>query len=160
MFMDDFSVFGSSFDLYLSSLERVLCRCEETNLVLNWEKCHFMVKEGIVLGHKISKDGLEVDKVKIDVIAKFPPPSNVKAVRSFMGHARFYRRFIKDFSKITRPMTKLLEKDTLFHFSKECMTSFSVLKEKLTKAPIMVPPDWNLPFELMCDARDQALGAV
>ena len=160
VFMDDFSVFGSSFDLCLSSLERVLCRCEETNLVLNWEKCHFMVKERIVLGHKISKDGLDVDKAKIDVIAKLLPPLNIKAARSFLGHVGFYKRFIKDFSKITRPMTKLLEKDTPFHFSEECITSFNVIKEKLTKAPIMVPPDWNLPFELICDASDQALGEV
>ena len=119
-----------------------------------------MVKEGIVLGHKISKEELEVDKAKIDVIAKIPPPSNIKSVRSFLGHAGFYRGFIKDFSKITRPMTKLLEKDTHFHFSEEWMTEFSVIKEKLTKPPIMVLPNWNLPFELMCDASDQAVGAV
>ena len=113
-----------------------------------------------MLGHKISKERLEVDKAKIDVIAKLPPPSNVKAVKSFLGHVGFYRCFIKDFSKITRPMTKLLEMDTPFHFSEECMTTFSFLKEKLTNAPIMVPTDWNLPFELICDASDQALGAV
>ena len=89
-----FSVFGNSFDLCLLSLERLLGRCEETNLVLNWENFHFMVQEGIVLGHKISKEGLEVDKAKIDVIAKIPPPSNVNAIRSFLGHAGFYRCFI------------------------------------------------------------------
>ena len=93
VFMDDFSVFGSSFDCCLSNLEKVLQRCEETNLVLNWEKCHFMVQEGIVLGHKISARGIEVDKAKIDVIEKLPPPVNVKGVRSFLGRAGFYRRF-------------------------------------------------------------------
>ena len=160
VFMDDFSIFGSSFDLCVSSLERVLCRCEETNLVLNWEKCNFMVKERIMLGRKISKEGLEVDKAKIDVIAKLPPPSNIKVVRSFLGHEVFYRHFIKYFSKITRHITKLLEKDTHFQFSEECMTTFSALKEKMTKAPITIPPDWNLPFEIMCDASDPALGAV
>ena len=91
VFMDDFSIFGSSFECYLSNLERVLKRCEDTNLVLNWEKCHFMVQEGIVLGHKISVKGIKVDKAKIDVIEKLPSPVNVKGVRSFLGHAGFYR---------------------------------------------------------------------
>ncbi|GKE89717.1 hypothetical protein Tco_1567192 [Tanacetum coccineum] len=90
VFMDDFLVFGNSFDCCLANLDRMLARCEETNLVLNWEKCHFMVKEGIVLGHKISGAGIEVDRAKIDVIAKLPYPTNVKGVRSFLGHAGFY----------------------------------------------------------------------
>ncbi|GJR40935.1 reverse transcriptase domain-containing protein [Tanacetum coccineum] len=124
------------------------------------EKCHFMVKEGIVLGHKISKNGLEVDRAKVDVIAKLPPPTTVKGVRSFLGHAGFYRRFIQDFSKIARPMTHLLKKDTLFVFSDECLASFKFLKKRLTEALILVSPDWDLPFELMCDASDYAVGAV
>ncbi|GJQ91527.1 reverse transcriptase domain-containing protein [Tanacetum coccineum] len=160
VFMDDFSVFGDSFDSCLSNLERMLKRCEDTNLVLNWEKCHFMCKEGIVLGHKISKSGIEVDRAKIDVIAKLPHPTTVKGVRSFLGHAGFYRRFIQDFSKISRPITHLLEKDTPFVFSQDCINAFETLKKKLTEAPILVVPDWNLPFELMCDASDFAIGAV
>ncbi|GJT02490.1 reverse transcriptase domain-containing protein [Tanacetum coccineum] len=91
VFMDLFSVFGDSFDLCLSNLEKMLKRCEDTNLVLNWEKCHFMCREGIVLGHKISKSGIEVDRAKVDVIAKLPHPTTVKGVRSFLGHAGFYR---------------------------------------------------------------------
>ncbi|GJU55800.1 hypothetical protein Tco_1229514 [Tanacetum coccineum] len=108
-----------------------------------------MVKEGIVLGHKISKNGLEVDRAKVDVIAKLPPPTTVKGVRSFLGHAGFYRRFIQDFSKIARPMTHLLEKDTPFVFSDEYLASFKFLKKRLTEAPILVSPDWDLLFELM-----------
>ncbi|GJT21364.1 reverse transcriptase domain-containing protein [Tanacetum coccineum] len=116
-----------------------------------------MVKEGIVLGHKISKKGIEVDKAKVDVIAKLPHPTTVKGVRSFLGHAGFYRRFIKDFSKISRPMTHLLEKNTPFIFSNECIQAFEMLKKKLTEAPILIAPDWDLPFELMCDASDFAI---
>ncbi|GKF47893.1 reverse transcriptase domain-containing protein [Tanacetum coccineum] len=119
-----------------------------------------MVKEGIVLGHKISKNEIEVDKAKVDVIAKLPHPTIVKGVRSFLGHAGFYRCFIQDFSKIERPMTHLLEKETSFFFSKECIESFNTLKRKLTEAPILIAPDWDLPFELMCDASDFAIGAV
>ncbi|GJR46790.1 reverse transcriptase domain-containing protein [Tanacetum coccineum] len=106
VFMDAFSVFGSSFDHCLSNLDKMLTRCEETNLVLNWEKFRFMVKEGIVLGHKISHAGIE---------------------------------------------------DAKFDFSNECAKAFETLKNELTKAPIMVKPDWSLPFELMCDARDYAV---
>ncbi|GKD42168.1 reverse transcriptase domain-containing protein [Tanacetum coccineum] len=121
VFMDDFFVFGSSFDHCLKNLEKMLKRCEETNLVLNWEKCHFMVKEGIVLSHKVSGSGIKIDKAKIEAISKLPYPTNVKAIQSFLGHASFYRRFIKDFSQIARPMTQLLVKDAPFNFSEECI---------------------------------------
>ncbi|GKE81502.1 reverse transcriptase domain-containing protein [Tanacetum coccineum] len=160
VFMDDFSVFGDSFSTCLSHLEKMLKRCEDTNLSLNWEKSHFMVKEGIVLEHKISKLGIEVDRAKVEVIAKLPRPTTVKGVRSFLGHAGFYRRFIQDFLKIACPMTHLLEKETPFFFSEECIDSFNTLKRKLTEAPILIAPDWDLPFEPMCDASDFAIRAV
>nr|GEY44208.1 reverse transcriptase domain-containing protein [Tanacetum cinerariifolium] len=159
VFMDDFLVFGNSSSSYLSHLESMLKRCEDTNLCLNWEKSHFMVKEGIVLGHKISKQGNKVDKAKVDVITKLPHPITVKGIRSFLGHAGFYRRFIKDFSKISRPMTRLLEKDTPLIFSKEYVEAFQTLKRKVTEAPILIAPDWDMPFELMCDASDFAITA-
>ncbi|GJR36768.1 reverse transcriptase domain-containing protein [Tanacetum coccineum] len=119
-----------------------------------------MVKEGIVLGHKISKNGIEVDKAKVNVIAKLPHPTTVKGVWSFLDHASFYRWFIKDFSKISRLMTHLLEKNTSFIFSNKCIQAFETLKKKLTEAPILIAPDWDLPFELMYDASDFAIGAV
>ncbi|GKA26390.1 reverse transcriptase domain-containing protein [Tanacetum coccineum] len=110
VFMDDFSVFGNSFNKCLNNLDKMLQRCKDAHLVLNWEKCHFMVKEGIVLGHKVSSAGLEVDKAKINVISKLPP--------------------------------------------------LLILKDKLTCAPMIISPNWNLSFELMCDASDFAVGAV
>ncbi|GJY46607.1 reverse transcriptase domain-containing protein [Tanacetum coccineum] len=134
VFMDDFSVFGDSFATCLSNLDKMLKRCEDTNLVLNWEKCHFMCKEGIVLGHKISKSGIEVDRAKVDVITKLPHSTTVKGVRSFL--------------------------DAPFVFSQDCIDAFETLKKKLTEAPILFVPDWNLPFELMCDASDFAISPV
>ncbi|CAL9018971.1 unnamed protein product, partial [Prunus brigantina] len=129
VFMDDFSVFGSSFDNCLNHLSLVLQRCQETNLILNWEKCQFMVKQGVVLGHVISSKGIEVDKAKIDNISNMAAPTSMKGVRSFLGHA-------------------------------DCMNAFNTLKHELTSAPIIMAPDWSLPFELMCDASDYAIGAV
>ncbi|GJS50596.1 reverse transcriptase domain-containing protein [Tanacetum coccineum] len=160
VFMDDFFVFPNSFDSCLNNLSKMLARCEETNLVFNWEKCHFMVKEGIVLGHKISKARIEVEKAKVDVILKLPYPTNIKGIRSFLGHAGFYRRFIKDFSKFARPMTQLLMKDAKFVFSSERIKSFDILRNKLTTAPVIIALNWDLDFELMCDASDYAVGAV
>nr|GEV74588.1 reverse transcriptase domain-containing protein [Tanacetum cinerariifolium] len=160
VFMEDFSVFGNSFQTCLSHLEKMLKRCEDTNLCLNWEKSHFMIKEGIVLGHKISKNRIEVNKAKVEIIANLPHPTTVKCIRSFHGHVGFYRRFIKDFLKIARPMTRLFEKDTLFFFSKECVEAFQTLKRKLTEAPILIAPDGDFPFELMYDANDFAIGAI
>ena len=119
-----------------------------------------MVQEGIILSHRISSKGIEVDQAKVEVIEKLPPSTMVKAVRNFLGHARFYRCFIKDFFKITKPICNLLIKDVSFNFSDDCLQAFNLLKEKLISAPIIYAPDWELPFELMCDASDYAIGAV
>ena len=160
VFMDDFSVLGNSFDNCLENLKSVLVRCEETNLMLNWEKCHFMVQEGIVLGHRIYSRGIEVDKAKIEAIEKLPPPSSVKGIRSFLGHAGFYRRFIKYFSWIAKPLSNLLVQGTPFDFDEKCVQAFSILKDKLVSTPIVVALDWDLPFELMYYASDYAIGAM
>nr|GFA03613.1 reverse transcriptase domain-containing protein [Tanacetum cinerariifolium] len=134
--------------------DKMLQRCEDINLSLNWEKSHFMVKEGIVLGHKISKNGIEVDRAKVDVIAKLPHPTTVKGVWSILGHAGFYRRFIQDLSKNSRSMTHLLEKNTPFIFFEDCIKAFQTLKKKLTEAPILIASNWDMPFKFMCDASD------
>ena len=138
VFMDDFSVLGKSFDNCLENLRHALIRCEETNLVLNWEKGHFMVKKGIVLGHWISERGIKVDKAKIETIENLPPPSSVKVIRSFLGHAGFYRRFINGFSKIAKPLSNLLIQGAPFEFVDQCMQAFLFLREKFVSTPIAV----------------------
>ena len=130
------------------------------DLVLIWENCHFMVKEGILLGHRISEKGIEVDRAKVEVIERLPPPISVKGVRSFLGHAGFYQTFIKDFSKIVHPLCKLLEKECKFYFDESCLEAFGELKEKLVSAHIFVSPDWSKPFEVMCDSSGVVLGIV
>ena len=160
IFMDDFTVYGSSFDHCLNNLETVLQRCKDKQLALNWEKCHFMVTEGIVLGHKISATGLEVDQSKVSIIKTLAPPTIVKGIRSFLGHAGFYRRFIKDFSKVARPLCRLLEKDTKFNFDDSFQAAFEEIKIRLVQAPIMAAPEWDQGFEIMCDASDFVMGAV
>ena len=134
-------VLGKSFDNCLENLRQALIRCAKTNLVLNWEKYHFMVKEGIVLGHRISKRGIEVGKAKIETIEKRLPPSSIKGIRSFQGQAGFYRRFIKDFSKIAKPLSNLLVQGAPFEYDDQCTQAFLFLKEKLVSTPIVVAPD-------------------
>nr|KYP55120.1 Retrovirus-related Pol polyprotein from transposon 17.6 [Cajanus cajan] len=138
VFMDDFTVYGSSFE---ACLDKVLNRCIKTNIVLNFEKCHFMVEQGIVFGHIISSRGIEVDPTKISVIAQLPYPSCVREVRSFLGHAGFYRRFINDFSKKALPLSCLLQKDIDFNFDDRCKEAFDYLKTTLTTTPIIQAPN-------------------
>ena len=160
IFMDDFTVYGYSFENCLHNLGRVLHRFQDKNVALNWEKCHFMVTKGIVLGHMISAAGLEVDQAKVSIIKNLMPPTTVKGIRSFLGHAGFYRRFIRDFSKIARPLCRLLEKDAKFKFDESCEWSFEEIRSKLVEAPIMEKPDREKEFEIMCDASDYAMGSV
>jgi len=135
-------------------------RMHGKNLTLNWEKCHFMVKHRFVLGHEVSRIGIEVDKSKVEVIAKLPEPKCLKDIRSFLGHASFYRRFIKKFNKIAKPLTNLLAKDVPFHFIDGCLKAWEKLTQGLVSAPIISAPDWTKPFEVMCDTSNYAIGAV
>lgn len=106
VFMDNFLVFGESFDKFLDNLAEVLKRCEDCNLVLNWDNCHFMVKERIFLGHRIFEKGIAVGKAKVEIIENHPPPISIKSVRCFLGYAGCYWRFIRDFSKNSNPLCK------------------------------------------------------
>ena len=158
--MDDIIVYGGSFEECLINLETVLHRCIEKNLVFNWEKCHFMVNQGIVLRHIISNKGIEVDKAKIELISKLPSPTNVKTVRQFLGHVGFYRRFIKDFSKIVKPLYKLMEKDAKFVWDKDYQKSFEEPQGLLDHCTNNESPQLEVTFRGMCDASDLAIGAV
>ena len=160
VFMDDFSVFGSSFDAFLEYLTQILDICIKKRLVLNWENSHFMVREGIVLGHLVSSKGLKVVKAKVEVIQDLALPKMVRELRSFLGHVKFYRRLIHDFPKVSKPLTSLLYKEKDFIIEEEGKHAFMQLKRSLVEASILQSPHWDLPFEIMCEASDFAMGTV
>ena len=160
IFMDDFTPYVVSFEEALQNLEKVLKRCIQAHLSLSTEKCHMMMSEGIVLGHFISSQGIQVDPSKILVIQNLSVPKTQTDVRSFLGHAGYYRRFIKDFSKIASPLFVLLMKNAEFKWTNSCHKAFEELKHQLSTAPILRGPDWNLPFHISFDASDTAIGAV
>ncbi|RDY07929.1 Retrovirus-related Pol polyprotein, partial [Mucuna pruriens] len=148
VFMDDITMYADTFEECLGNLSRVLKRCMETNLVLNYEKCHFMVIEGIVLGHLVSNRGIKVDKAKMDVITSLPKPTSMREVRSFLGHQ----------DCLTSVQTT--SKRCGFCLDEACVEAFKELKTRLTSTPILQAPNWELPFELMCDASNSTLGVV
>jgi hypothetical protein len=160
IFMDDFTPYGVSFQEALENLEKVLKRCIQAQLSLSTEKCHMMMTEGIVLGHFISSQGIQVDPSKIQVIKDIPTPKTQTEVRSFLGHAGYYRIFIKNFSKIASPLFVLLMKNVEFNWTNFCQEAFSTLKHQLSTTPILRGPNWTLPFHISSDASDTAIGAV
>ena len=141
IYMDDFTPYGSDFQEALSNLGKVLDKCIEMNLSLSLEKCEFFMTEGIVLGHAISQQGLQVDPNKIFIIQRVTPPQKVRDVIIFLGLARYYQRFIKDFSKLASPLFGLLGKDVKFVWSENCQEALDTLKSKLVTAPISRGPN-------------------
>ena len=119
-----------------------------------------MVKEGIVLGHKVSGKVIEVDRSKVDAIERMPQPRDIKGIRSFLGHVGFYRRFIRNFSGISKPLTNLLQKGVRFNFDDKCLVAFDKLKYALSHAPTIKPPIWDITFDLICEASDDAVGVT
>lgn len=160
IYMDDFTTYGDEYDQALANLDKVLTRCQDTNLSLSNEKCKMLMIEGIFLGHHISDKGIKIDPTKIEVIINLPAPQSQKNVRSFLGHAGYYRRFIEIFTKISTPMFKLLTKDVNFYWYASFQIAFDTLKEKLFVAPVLRGPNWSLPFHISIDASDTALGVV
>jgi hypothetical protein len=160
IFMDDFTPYGTNFEEALSNLEKVLKRCKQSHLSLSTKNFHMMMREGVVLGHFISYAGIQVDPTKIQVILDIPTPSTQKEVRSFLGHAGYYRRFIKNFSKLASPLFFLLTKYVNFRWTDDCELSFLDLKQGLSTTPILSRPNWALPFHIYSYASDTAIGAV
>jgi hypothetical protein len=156
VYMDDFIVYGNTYEE--DNLKKVLIRCQEMNLSLSHEKCKMLLIEGVVLGHHVSSEGIKVDPAKIEVIVKIPPPRTQKEVRIFLGHVRYYRRFIENFTKIATPMFRLPIKDVDFLWSEYCQTSFETLKSKLYVAQVLRGPNWALQFHISIDASDTAIG--
>jgi hypothetical protein len=158
--MDDFTVYGNTYQEALDNLEKVLIRCQEMKLSLSHEKFKMLLTEGVVLGHHVSSEGIKVDPAKIEAIIRLPPPKTQKEVRRFLGHARYYRRFIENFTKIATPMFGLLIKDVDFVWTEHCQISFETLKAKLSMAPILKGPNWTLPFHISTDAFDTTIEGV
>ena len=130
------------------------------NLVLNYEKCQFMVQQSIVLGHVVSTKRIEVDKEKVDLITHLPYPTNIREIHSFLSHAGFYRQFIKDFSRIAQPLSKLLLKHVSFDFDNNCLRVFNKLNELLTSSPIIQPLNWKIHFQIMFGVNEYVIGIV
>jgi hypothetical protein len=160
VYMDDFTVHGKDFQEALTSLEKVLIRCKETNLSLSNEKSKMILTEGIVLGHHISGSRMRVDPEKVHIITQIRIPSSQKEVHTFLGHAGYYRRFILNFTSLATPLFKLLSKEAEFKWDDECQISFEILKQKLSTTPILREPNCSLPFHICIDASDTALGVV
>ena len=158
--MDDCTPYGTTFDQSLTNLEKGLKRCIESWLSLSTDKCHVMMTEGIVLGNFISQSRIQVDPAKMLVILNLPVPTIQKEVRSFLGHAGYYRRFIQKISLLASPLFALLMKDVVFTWTAPCQDAFISLKQKFSIAPVLRGPDWNLPFHISSDASDTAIGAI
>jgi hypothetical protein len=158
--MDDFTVYGNTYQEALDNLEKILIRCQEMNLCLSHEKCKMLLTEGVVPGHHVSYEGIKFDSTKIEVIVILPPPKTQKEVRIFLGHDGYYRWFIKNFTKIVAHMFGLLIKDVNFVWTEQCQTAFENLKAKLSVATFLRGPNWTLPFRISTDASDTAIGQL
>jgi hypothetical protein len=160
VYMDDFTVYGNTYQESLDNLNKLLIICQEMNLSLSHEKCKMLLTEGVVLGNHVSSEGIKVDPAKFEVIVKLPPPKTQKEVRIFLGHARYYQRFIENFKNIVAQMFRFLTKDIDFFWTDQCQTTFETLKDKLYAAPVLRGPNWALPFHISTDASDIPIGGL
>jgi hypothetical protein len=159
VFIDDILIF-SKIEEHVKHLRLVLEKLRSNQLYTKFSKCKFWLTKVAFLGHVISVGGVSVDPCKVRDVLNWMPPMNVPEIQSFLGLAGYYRRFIKDFSKIAKPMTKLLEKNKAFDWTAECQASFEELKKHLTSAPVLILPDLTKKYDIYCDASCQGMGCV
>ncbi|XP_037870373.1 uncharacterized protein LOC119629252 [Bombyx mori] len=160
VYLDDIVCYSSDLKTQIQNLAEIFQRLRNFNLKLQPDKCEFLRREVAYLGHIISTDGVKPNPDKIKAVVEFPTPSNPKDIKSFLGLVSYYRRFIPDFSKIAKPLTSLLKKETPFNWENQQQISFDLLKQKLTTAPVLAYPDFSQPFLLTCDASNHAVGSV
>ncbi|CAB4420776.1 unnamed protein product [Rhizophagus irregularis] len=160
VYIDDIMIYSKNFEEHLQHIEKVLRKMRETNLTLKLKKCKFGERNIEFLGHIVGKDGLQPDVKKVETINKIKPPQTIREVRSFLGLCSYYRKFIKNYSKIAKPITKLIKKDEEFRWGQEQQNAFKILKEKLTQKPILAHPDFEKEFILLTDASAEGLGAI
>ena len=160
VYLDDINIYSKSFEEHLEHLEIVFSRLRQAGLKLGKDKCSFAKTQLEFLGHIVRRDGLHPDPKKVEKVRDWPTPKTVKEIRSFLGLASYYRRFMKDFSKIAKPMYKLIRKDEEFNWGKEQEEAFNKLKQLLINAPVVAYPDFNKPFILHTDGSHTGLGAV
>jgi hypothetical protein len=160
VFIDDILVFSRTMEEHEEHLRLVLEKLRSNQLYAKFSKCEFWLTEVIFFGHVISAGGVSVDPGKVNYVLNWMPPTTVSEIRSFLGLVGYYRWFIKDFSKIAKPMTKMLEKNKAFEWTRECQASFEEQKKRLTSSPVLVLPDLTKKFDIYCDASRQGLGCV
>ena len=160
VFIDDILVYSKNEEEHAERLRLVLEKLIEHQLYAKFSKCEFWLKEVRFLGHVVSGEGIAVDPTKVESVTEWNAPTTVGEIRSFLGLAGYYRRFIENFSKIARPMTTLLKKDTKFVWTEECEASFQELKKRLVTAPVLILPNIHKDFQVYCDASRQGLGGV
>ena len=160
VFIDDIMVYSKNEEEHKEHLRLVLEKLREHQLYAKFSKCEFWLKEVSFLGHVLSGEGIAVDPSKIQAVTEWLAPTSVREIRSFLGLAGYYRRFIENFSKIAKPMTELLKKDTKFKWTEDCEASFQELKKRLTIAPVLTLPDIHKEFQVYCDASRLGLGCV
>ncbi|XP_027156138.1 uncharacterized protein LOC113756798, partial [Coffea eugenioides] len=160
VFIDDILIYSKTREEHVKHLEIVLQILREYKLYAKFSKCEFWLEELSFLGHKVSKEGIAVDPAKVEAIMMWKQPETPTEVRSFLGLAGYYRKFIKDFLKIAGPMTELTKKGNKFIWAPKCESSFQELKKRLTSAPVLVLPDGGEGYVVYSDASREGLGCV
>jgi len=160
VFIDDILVYSRNEEEHVEHLRVVLTRLREHQLYAKFSKCEFWLKKVPFLGHVLTEEGISVDPAKVQEVLDWKVPTSLHEIRSFLGLAGYYRRFIPEFSKISKPMTRLLQKDEKFVWTPECEEAFHELRTLLTSAPVLAQPDIEKPFDVFCDASCISLGCV